>query len=221
MFHHEGMSALSGQRVARRATGWVLLVGFAGLLTTGCASAMRSPPRNPDEVEMGLKRGASWTTFTLKRGRVVGSTVSLEIRRGKIRGFLNNTSVQLDATPTELSGYAGGRVQLDIEDLGGKLEIGGTWNGERVRVEITPETLRGQVTGRPLGHCQFVLDRIDQAGVRTGSSICSGMPEETLLDFPRDVEKWLTRGEAVAVLLSLLSSAPPSMGDAALGGRLR
>lgn len=183
----------------------------------GCTAAMRNPSRSPGEVEMGLKRGASWTTFTLKRGKVVGSTVSLEIKRGKIRGFLDNTSVQLDATPTELSGYAGGRVQLDIEEREGKIEVLGTWNGERVRVEITPDGLRGQVTGAPLGHCQFVLDRIDQAGVRSGSSICSGMPEDTWLDFPSDVEKWLTRGEAVAVLLSLLSSAPPSRGDAALG----
>jgi hypothetical protein len=212
------MGALLLQRSARRATAWGVLVAFTGLLNAGCSSATRSTPRNPDEVEMGLKRGASWTTFTLKRGRIVGSTASLEIRRGKIRGFLDKQPVQLEASPTELSGYAGGRVQLDIEDLNGKLEIAGTWNGERVRVEITPETLRGQVTGQPLGHCQFVLDKIDPVGVRTGSSICSGMPEDTLLDFPRDVEKWLTRGEAVAVLLALLSSAPPSMGDAALSG---
>jgi hypothetical protein len=39
------------------------------------------------------------------------------------------------------------------------------------------------------------------------------LPEQTMLEFPKVVENWLTRGEAVAVLMALLSSAPRTSTD--------
>jgi hypothetical protein len=146
----------------------------------------------------------------------MGSTASLEIRKGEIVGFLNGRAVRLTAKPDELSGVAGGRVQLDIEEHEGKLEIGGTWNDQRVHFEISPDNLNGQITGDMSGrrwHCQYVLDKTAEDGARLGTSICSGLPEQTRLEFPKGVERWLTRGEAVAVLLALLASAPPTSTD--------
>ena len=58
-----------------------------------------------------------------------------------------------------------------------------------------------------------MLDRVEQDGARSGVSICSGMPEQTRLEFPNDVEKWLGRGETVVVLLALLASAPSTISD--------
>jgi hypothetical protein len=164
-------------------------------------------------VDVGLRRGASWTTFNVRPSRVIGSTASLELKRGQIIGFLDNRTVRLEVKPEELTGVAGGRVALDIDQRPGSLEINGLWNDQRVHFEITPDSLRGTITGGSLGHCQYVLDRTDGDGARHGTSICSFMPEETRLEFPSAVERWLGKGETVAVLLALLSSAPPTSGD--------
>jgi hypothetical protein len=193
--------------------------------------------RQAGDVDIGLRRGVSWTTFLLRRGKISGSTASLEIRKGRIVGFLDGGAVRLSAKSDEVSGSVGGglenqgrgigddpraerspsntggRVQVDIEEYDGKLDIGGTWNDDRVHFEITPETLKGTIRGRALGQCQYVLDKIDGNGVRSGTSICQGLPEQTMLEFPKVVENWLTRGEAVAVLMALLSSAPRTSTD--------
>jgi hypothetical protein len=226
--------------MAWRKTGLpVVLVAVAlGPLLAGCRQPGSGPSfqRQAGDVDIALRRGVSWTTFLLRRGRISGSTASLEIRRGKIVGFLDGGAVRLNAKADEVSGSVGGgmesrsgigddrraemdprntggRVQIDIEEYDGKLDIGGTWNDDRVHIEITPEVLKGTIKGRALGQCQYVLDHIDQDGVRTGTSICRGLPEQTRLEFPKVVENWLTRGEAVAVLLALLSSAPPTSTD--------
>lgn len=193
-------------------TTWVVAAVSSVLTLAGCA--FQQPSRSPKVgVEVGLRRGSSWTTFNVQPSRVVGPTASLDLRKGHMVGFLDNRTVRIEVKPEELTGVAGGRVALDIDQQPGSLEINGLWNDARVHFEITPDSLRGTITGGSLGHCQYVLDRTDSDGSRTGTSICSFMPEETLLEFPGTVEKWLGRGETVAVLLALLSSAPPTTGD--------
>ena len=225
--------------MAWRKSGLRVLVVVVALCSagTGCRLPSSPPaPRQSGDVDLGLRRGVAWTTFLLRRGKVIGSTASLEIRKGKIVGFLDGGAVRLDAKADEVTGSVGGgmesrtgigedrraeidprntggRVQIDIEEYDGKLDIGGTWNDDRVHIEITPETLKGTIRGRALGQCQYVLDKIDTDGVRSGTSICAGLPEQTRLEFPKAVENWLTRGEAVVVLLSLLSSAPRTSTD--------
>jgi hypothetical protein len=186
-------------------------LGLTVIAALGCAVSQPAGPRVG--VEVGLRRGASWTTFNVRPARVVGATASLEIKRGIIFGFLDDKTVRIQVKPDELVGVAGGRVALDIDHQPGSVQINGLWNDARVHFEITPESLRGTITGGSLGHCQYVLDRTDSDGARSGVSICSWMPEETRLEFPSSVEKWLGRDETVAVLLSLLSSAPPTTGD--------
>jgi hypothetical protein len=182
------------------------------LAVGGCAvNQGPAPPRVG--VDVGLRRGSSWTTFNVRPSRIVGPTASLELKRGQMFGFLDNRTVRLEVKPEELTGVAGGRVALDIDQQPGSLAISGLWNDQRVHFEITPDSLKGTITGGSLGHCQYVLDHTDSEGVRTGTSICSFMPEETRLEFPSTVEKWLNRGEIVAVLLALLSSAPPTSAD--------
>jgi hypothetical protein len=191
-------------------------------------------------LDVGLKRGGSWTTFNVRPSRVIGPTVSLEMRRGQIVGSLDNSTVKLTAKADEVTGVAGGRVALDVEEYDGKVEISGVWNDDRVHFEVTPESLRGTITGslnafnqpsdayrRRTGRdqfawqCQFVLDRVEQDGARSGVSICSGMPEQTRLEFPNEVEKWLGRGETVVVLLALLASAPSTISDGPMFWRRR
>ncbi len=188
---------------------------LATILALGGCAANQGPPTREVKigVDVGLRRGASWTTFNVRPSRVVGPTATLEFKKGKISGFLDNQTVHLDVKPEELTGVAGGRVALDIDQQPGSMAISGMWNDARVHFEITPDSLRGTITGGSLGHCQYVLDQTDGDGARSGTSICSFMPEETRLEFPGTVEKWLGRGETVAVLLALLSSAPATTAD--------
>lgn len=184
-----------------------------------------------DTIDIGLKRGAAWTTLSLKRNKLIGSTATLELKRKEIFGFLNGYPVRLTVKNDELSGFAGrgsnqprnvdstGRVQIDIEEVEGKLFIEGTWADDRVRFEITADNFNGTIVSPLMGQCQFVLDKTNvENGERSGTSICSGMPEETRLIFPRAIENWLTRGEAVAVLLALLASSPVSSTDPSRSG---
>jgi hypothetical protein len=192
----------------------------AGLVLGGCGSFGQRPSGPQIGVDVGLKRGGSWTTFNVRPSRFMGSTASIEFKKGHAFGFLNNESVRLDIKPDELTGVAGGRVALDVDAQDGRVEISGLWNDERVHFVVTPDVLRGTITGaRPtmmgggLGHCQYVLDKMESDGARTGTSICSGMPEPTRLEFPNAIEKWLGRGEVVVVLLALLASAPATSTD--------
>jgi hypothetical protein len=143
------------------------------------------------------------------------------MKKGAISGFLNGSAVKLKATPDELTGVAGGRVALDVHQDGMTVEISGVWNDDRVHFEVTPESLKGSIQGGLVGvggtpqpwHCQYVLDKVESDGARSGISICSGMPQQTRLEFPSTVDKWLGRAETVVVLLALLASAPPTHGD--------
>ena len=192
----------------------------AMVLVAGCGSFGQRPAGPQIGVDVGLKRGGSWTTFNVRPSRFMGSTGSIEFKKGQAMGFLNNQSVRLEIKPDELTGVAGGRVALDVDAQDGKVEISGLWNDERVHFVVTPDVLRGTITGAQptmmgggLGHCQYVLDKMETDGARTGVSICSGMPEQTRLEFPSTIEKWLGRGEVVVVLLALLASAPATSTD--------
>ena len=205
------MSSLPKRRMGSVSAALSLV--FLTMAAGGCA-AMQGAPSGPKiGVDVGLRRGASWTTFNVRPSRVIGPTASLEMKKGQIVGFLDSRTVRLDVKPEELTGVAGGRVALDIDQRPGSLEINGLWNDQRVHFEITPDSLKGTITGGSLGHCQYVLDHTDGEGARSGTSICSFMPQETRLEFPSAVERWLGRGETVAVLLALLSSAPPTTSD--------
>jgi hypothetical protein len=167
-------------------------------------------------VEVALRRGEAWTTYTVRPPNLIGPTGTLEIRRGHVSGTIRNRTLSAQITSegmtgmvgSEPTGTSGGTVELDIDGGGGDVEVSGLWGGQRVHVQITPESLRANITSPQVGHCQYVLDKVNADGARTGSSICAGLPEDTLLDFPATLGKWFSRNEMVAVLLVLLSSPP-------------
>jgi hypothetical protein len=110
-----------------------------------------------------------------------------------------------------------GGVAVDVEESPDTLNFEGTWNGARVTFNITATSLKGTIPIRRVGRvdsvggvtsCQYVLDHVTSDGAREGTSICSGMPEQTRLEIPRQVDAWLTRKELVVVLLALLSTPP-------------
>ncbi len=117
------------------------------LVLTAGGCRMPEPAGPKIGLDVGLKRGGSWTTFNVRPSRVIGPTVSLEMRRGQIVGSLDNSTVKLTAKADEVTGVAGGRVALDVEEYDGKVEISGVWNDDRVHFEVTPESLRGTITG--------------------------------------------------------------------------
>ena len=158
-------------------------------------------------------------------GRVTGhidSDVSIDNRFGSLNAppTLDNRIGGVNLTITE-EGIQGegpyGAVAIDVYDTEDGVAFDGTWNGARVNFKFTADAMKGSIPIRRFGRadsvgnvttCQYVLDRVAPDGAREGTSICSGLPEPTRLEVPRQVEAWLTRKEMVVVLLALLSTPP-------------
>lgn len=190
-------------------------------LLAGCAAA-EPLPATRGGIELGLRRGAAWSTVTVKPPYAIGPRVNLHIGKGVFSGEIDGGAVNLrvDDQGVEGTGPAGS-VAVDIEEQLDKLVIEGSWNGSRLHLEVTPGSMRGTIAvgagGRleNVASCQYVLDRVDTSGARLGTSICGGMPVDTRLEIPGALQKWLTRPEMVVVLLALLS-APPMTGVEAI-----
>jgi hypothetical protein len=187
----------------------------AAVLGTGACRSMQPLPDVEGGVEIGLRRGAAWSTVTVKPPYVIGPRVTLHLTNHVFSGNIDGQPVHLQVEPDGIKGSGpSGQVSIDIDDSGDKLTIEGSWNGQRASFEITSDTMKGSLSvyrGRTLSgalYCQYVLDHVDTGGARVGTSICGGLPEETRLEVPRAAVGWLTRPELVVVLLALLSSPP-------------
>jgi hypothetical protein len=180
----------------------------------GCAQA-QPLPELAGGVEVGLRRGATWSTLTVRPPYVIGPRANLHLDKGTFTGAIDGRPVRIHVEPDGISGSGPtGPVAVDIKEGPDQTVMEGTWNGSRVHFEFTPESVKGSLAvfrGRSVGsefYCQYVLDRTDPNGGRAGTSICGGLPEETLLEVPAQVIKWLTRPELTVVLLALFSSPP-------------
>jgi len=171
-------------------------------------------------------------TLRFERGNMVGylnqQPVHLSIAEGQLTGSVGGR-VTVDYEElggvVEISGvWNDGRVFFEItpETLRGTINAGSVREGPRsaraaaAAGPFTPlqnPLLSVGPSAGEYGRCQFVLDRLDQAGARVGTSICQGMPQPTRLEFPPQVETYLTRAEIVAVLLAVLSTAPQTDED--------
>jgi hypothetical protein len=204
---------MAGARPTTVCSVLALSAGLAVVLL-GCG-AVEPLPDTRGGIEVGLRRGAAWSTVTVKPPYVIGPRVNLRLSRGLFTGAIDQGAVNLRADAQGLEGMGpAGQVAVDIEEHPDKLVIQGSWNGSRVHFEVTAASLRGTIAlthGAGLQDvfsCQYVLDKVEATGARTGSSICGGLPEETRLEVPRALGAWLTRQEMVVVLLALLSSPP-------------
>jgi hypothetical protein len=201
---------------------------FFALAAGGCGSTRQSEASLSElkgGIEIGLRRGAAWSTFTVKPPYVIGQAGSLRFHKGNMLGTLGGRQVNFRVEPDNLSGQlssaqradglpmqTGGTIEVDIDGGPESLEISGVWNGRRVRFTVTPQTLNGTISALSGygggGQCQYVLDQADQDGTRRGVSTCFGLPEETIVEIPEPLGGWLTRSEMVSVLLALLSTPP-------------
>jgi hypothetical protein len=184
------------------------------LAATGCRT-LKPLPEVEGGVEIGLRRGAAWSTLSVKPPYVVGPRVNLHLKKDLFTGSIDNRPLNLKIDAQGISGTGPlGAVAIDIDDGPDKLVFDGSWNGQRAHFEVTADTLRGSLaiyrerSFESAFYCQYVLDRVDSNGARLGTSICGGLPEETRLEVPRPVLAWLTRPELVVVLLALFSSPP-------------
>jgi hypothetical protein len=198
--------------------------GLLAALLLGSCKPLQPLPEVQGGIELGLRRGGAWSTLTVRPPYVVGPMVNLQLRKGgAFVGTIDQRSVSLQIDQDGIKGSGPrGTVALDVEEGVNRMVIDGTWNGSRVHFDITEQSLKGTIavyqvdrgaTGpRPLFTetytCQYVLDKVEKNGGRSGISICSGLPEQTLLEVPSTVQNWLTRKELAVVLLSLLSAPP-------------
>jgi hypothetical protein len=181
----------------------------------GSGGTREGLPELEGGAEMGLRRGAAWSTATVKPPYVIGPRLNLHLNHSVFGGAIDGMPVNLRVESDGISGNGPrGPVSIDIVADKEKLVIEGTWNGLRAHFEVTDQAFKGSLAvyrGREVGseiYCQYVLDKVEADGARSGTSICSGLPEQTRLEVPAQVQKWLTRQELVVVLLALLSSPP-------------
>lgn len=165
-------------------------------------------------AEVGLRRGASWSTIKVRPPYVIGPRINLRLTKGVFTGTIDGRAVNVRVDGYGLRGAGpNGAVALDIQD-GPELVVDGTWNGARASLKVTNTDMRASLAilqSRSLAgvnYCQYVLDRVESNGARSGTSICGGLPEQTTIEVPAQVQGWLTRPELVMVLMALLSSPP-------------
>lgn len=198
-------------------------VALLGLLAiSGCAGrgrASSTPGMGLREleggVELAIKRGSGWTTLTVKPPYIVGPRTNLELKNGVFTGSIDGRAVRVAVDGASASGFGPhGPIQIEVADGPDELIVDGTWSGSRVALKVTQDAFRGTLpifTGSDLTStlwCQYVLDTVEDDGSWSGVSTCTGMPENTRLEVPESVQRWLTRPELVVVVLTLLSSPP-------------
>jgi len=183
-------------------------------LVGGCQSG-GGLPEVKGGIELGLRRGSAWSTLTVRPPYVIGPRVNLQLKRDAFVGAIEGRPVQLTIEQGEITGTGPmGQVNLSITEGPDELIVEGMWNGARVHFRITSHAMRGSIavyqsqSFENVLFCQYVLDKVERNGSRSGMSICGGLPEDTLIEVPRAVQGWLTRPELVVVLMALLSSPP-------------
>jgi hypothetical protein len=193
--------------------GRVLAVTAALSALVGC-KYLRPPEELQGGIEVGLRRGSSWSTMTVRPPYIIGPQASLQLRKGLFTGMSAGGSlVNIKVDAQGALGQGPGRVDVDFNDDGpDQFVIDGVWNSDRVHFSITTDTFAGSIRGA-WGDCQYTLDHTMTDGARHGFSICSGLPEETRLEIPRAVLAYLTRSELAVVLLELLSGPPTTMSE--------
>ncbi len=213
-----------------RVSGVIGVAAFALSVVAGCAEGGGGLPEVKGGIEMGVRRGAAWSTLTVRPPYIIGPRGTLKLQKGMMTGTLGDVSGPTGSiyVTIEKGGASGmgpyGPIAIDVEDDPAEINVGGMWNGARVHFRITEESFRGTIpifnseanrspiTRAPMpstvATCQYVLDKVEPDGSRSGMSICGAMPEDTLLDVPRAIQGWLTRSEMVVVLLALLSAPP-------------
>jgi hypothetical protein len=217
------MFKMSHRSINRALATLGLTVGFA--IGTGCAGPNAGSNLGLQElkggIEMGVRRGAAWTTLTVKPPYIIGPRTNLSLKNSVFSGTVDGRSVKLVVDGSGIHGHGPyGNVNVDIYDQSDAMTIEGSWNDSRVHFKITAESFRGVLAVwndnsgslRNAETCQYVLDKVDQDGSRMGISTCTGLPEDTRIEIPAAVQSWLTRQELTVVLLSLLSS-PPTTGS--------
>ncbi|MCG5055594.1 MAG: hypothetical protein KA712_21765 [Myxococcales bacterium] len=168
-------------------------------------------------IELGVRRGAAWTTLTVKPPYVIGPRTNLKLERGVFSGNIDGRGVKLYVDESGVHGQGPfGNVNVEIFDGPDSMTIEGTWNDSRVHFKVTEDSFRGTIPVwnnnagllRDVESCQYVLDKVDVDGSRMGFSTCNNLPEDTRIEVPAAVQDWLTRPELTAILLALLSSPP-------------
>ena len=183
----------------------VIVIGVAAM--AGC-STLEPPAEVAGGVTMELRRGSSWRTLTVKPPFVRGYTAMLRLKDGALRGRLGAARLDLELRDGSIESRDRSPIEVEILDEGHGLILEGRWLGRPIRLHVGELGVRGSLWTLGGGFCDFQLNEISPDGVLEGFSSCGGMPEETLVEVPPVLEKWLTRTEVVSLVLALLSSAP-------------
>lgn len=191
-----------------------LVVALFGLgLLASCASTRNTVNSRP---EIALRRGAVWTTYAFAPPRIFGATAELQLKGGKLTGFVGGRTINIKIATNAADGFTpAGPGNLAIAEHDGQIEAHGLWNGGPAHLVLGPTSLRASMivahgrTGAQELSCGYQLDRVDAKGALVGSSACAGLPEETRLEVTPLAREQLSAAELATLLMTILAAAPP------------
>ncbi|HEY0714444.1 MAG TPA: hypothetical protein VGF45_17300 [Polyangia bacterium] len=188
-------------------------------LAVGCAAGA-GQPSGPPRPEIAIRRGTSWATYSFNPPRITGPTADLELKDGRLRGFLSGNSLDLHIRNGEVSGYGtSGPVQADVIVNGIEAAVEGQWNGKPVKFRFGPDGAGGTITvarGR-LGvndlSCSYAFEQVQSDGSLTGSTTCTGFFQDVRLHVDPGVRNLVTPSELVVFLVAALGNPPENPAD--------
>ena len=213
-------SLLTGSRRWMQVALLNCMVGELALV--GCAH----DSEEPGKPALSVKRGSAWASLLLAPPSITGPNVQLTLKGGELKGMLDGGSVGLTIEDTRVTGFGpSGPVNMEIVRDRETLKVDGMWNGGPVHLSFGLDGVRGSVIRRgtrlaSVDHsCAYTLTKFDKNGTAvTGSSICSGMPQNTTLEIDPRVQTMLRPAEMGTLLVALLSAAPVNLPGERVGG---
>ncbi|HEY0707415.1 MAG TPA: hypothetical protein VGG33_11495 [Polyangia bacterium] len=205
--------------IGRRSRGRAACIAFSlGVLVGGCGASQSAGAAHGPEI--AIRRGTSWATYSFLPPRIIGPTADLELKNGRLRGFIAGRSMDLQIRNGEVSGYGpSGPVQADVRVDGIEAALEGQWNGKPVNFRFGPDGAKGTITVAPgrLGvsdlACSYTFDQVQSDGSLTGSTTCTGFFQDVRLHVDQNVRRIVTPSELVVFLVAALGNPPENPAD--------
>ena len=190
---------------------------------------LKPPNLTGPQFNMMLKDGV--LSGTISGGGAPGGTIHISIADDGAEGYGPLGPVSMDFITTQDSTIAEGmwnghRVHIvfshdsvkgtiaDNSDVSSRTDVEAMRGMPSLRRNGVRVAGANQIDPLPANSsCEYFLTEVSPDGALTGGSICSGMPQPTRLEVPRQAQAYLTRPELVTVLVAVLSSPPPTQSE--------
>jgi hypothetical protein len=137
------------RRVAGGTWRGALVGGLVGLISA--CSPFGSSVKEPETPQIGLQRGGRWSVLTLKPPHLTGPHFNLMLKGGVLTGSISGGNapagnLHVNIADDGIEGYGPlGPVSVDFITTEDSTVADGMWNGLRVHIVFTKESVKGTV----------------------------------------------------------------------------